>query len=788
MRLSLTALQESKARCFEQFAASPTGLDWSDAWTEVIDGAIREVYYQLEHESADVGPISVVATGGYGRRDLSPFSDVDLAVIPLDEQAPGLDQVIRNLFNQLHIVLNDALGVRVDYSYRLIADAPSLDPKTRTSLLESRLIAGSDRPYDRLLSEFWRFFPVGDFLIQKKEERAAYHARTHDTPLVVVPDLKEGAGGLRDFQASNWVRQALGERPQAPPEDYDFLLMVRNALHFAKGKHVDQLTHVAQPEVAKTLGLDPKIMMDQLHRAMTALNGHWLEALDRIPDSRFELAEGVFALRGEVRISAGAHVSDAALGVANATKLGLRVPPFTALVSPQVTANQALRALNQGDRVIRNMDACGVLPQLLPELCLTKRLLPDDQSHRYTVFEHTLRAARLIESLRGQEGFLSGVYQRIQDKGAFILGTLLHDVGKADHSDSHSITGERMAHEICRRWKLDQDRADTVAWLVRNHLLMSHTIRMRDVQHPDTIHEFGLQVETLERLAMLTVLTWADSSAVAPDIWSQTQDAFLRELFERTETYLVQQSSVVADPEAYRSLVRRQLKGLPHDEAKVQEFTASLPAHYLLSTEPTTIPFHFELAQKAKQGEFVVAFETAPDISASRLTISAPDSPGLLSRVLGLIYALDLGLIGLRACTTSGENPVAVDVFTITFGGEPVPPSTCTALKKLLEQRAQSDNAVLEILIAKGKVIEMDAGELRTTFHPGNPAILEIRGRRGRGLAYRFSRVIAQQGWNILGARVGQWAGQSTASFTINGPDGSALQPEQVSRAFTALV
>lgn len=788
MNSFIQSIKVAKDKSLAQLAVEPSGLDWSDTFTELVDSTIRDVFYSVEHEHPHVGPLSLIATGGYGRRELSPCSDIDLAVIPLDERASGLDEAIRSLFNQLHAVLSDGMGMKVDYAYRLVTDAPGFDPKTRTSLLESRLVAGSDRPYERLMASFWQYFPVGDFLIQKIEERKANYNRTHSTPLVVTPQLKEGAGGLRDFHAANWIRQALGERSKSPNSSYDEVLLARNVLHLIKGKRSDQLTHVSQAELAKALGLDPREMMRRLHSAMVGLHSEWREALDRIPESRFELAEGVYAIRGEVRVASGATVSDAALGVAHATKLGIDVLPIATATQDAVTANQALRALLQGEPVVRRLEACGVLSSLLPELTATKTLLPDDQSHQYTVYEHTLQALQHVDSLRTGSGFLAEAFHRIHDKGAFVLGVLLHDVGKADASDSHSATGERMVHQLARRWKLDQDRAELVAWLVKHHLLMSHTIRMRDVSHPETVREFASQVETTEKLLMLTVLTWADSNAVAPGIWTQAQDGFLRELFERTEAILATASNPITDPEAYRNLAKRSLRQTALDEKETQSFLASLPGHYLLSTDPAVVPFHFELARRAAAGETVVVFEAVADLGATELTICAPDSPGLLSRVLGLIYALDLGLIGLRASTTTGPTPVALDVLTITFGGEPVPTSTCAALKQHLLTFLESDDQVIELLKAKGKTIDTDPGEAKITFHSGSPSLLELRGRRGRGMAYRFSRIIAQQGWNILGARVGQWAGQSTASFTLTAANGGSLQSEQVSAAFGPLV
>lgn len=763
------------------FSGVPSGLTWARAWSQYLDDVIAELFETERAKFGQLESISLIATGGYGRQELCPYSDLDIAVVPQDEQVPGLDHAIRSLFNALHHRLGGELDLHVDYAYRVPADAAGLDPTTRTGLLEMRLIAGAFEPAQMLREAFWDDFPAGDFLIAKLEERQSQTAKTHTTPLVVTPNLKLGAGGLRDFQAANWVRLALHQTPVATSDSYDKVLMIRNCLHLLRDKEGNVLTHSAQSELAHKHDWNPLEMMHDIHKSMMCLRETWKETVSAISGWDFSLADRVDARSGRMEVHPDATASEAAIGLANAMKLGIKTAPVREIANSSLNVGQALRSLMHGQATIREMERANVLRFLLPEVANTLTLLPDDHSHSFTVFEHTLQATKNLEALPSN---LAEVYARIQDKGALWLAVLMHDAGKADRSQPHSLSGERMVHEMASRWQLDQDRADLVAWLVRNHLLMSHTIRMRDVSHPETIREFVAGIPSLEHLLMLAVLTWVDTNAVGPEIWTPAQDGFLRELLERTESALTSEAHPIADPEVARSLLRRSLKHASHDDQEVQAFLNSMPAHYVLSTAPDAVQAHLELVQQARLGETVVAFSTNQKLGATDLTLAAGDQHGLLSRALGLIYLLDISVIGLLASTANDDSPIALDTFTLTFGGGLVPASTGSRLKQLLLTHLNEDPALLRLLQERGKTIDLYSGEATITFHEGNPGRLEFRGRRGRGLAYRLSRIIAREGWNVLGARIGQWAGQSTASITLTGPGGTRLKSSDVEQAF----
>lgn len=282
---------------------------------------------------------------------------------------------------------------------------------------------------------------------------------------------------------------------------------------------------------------------------------------------------------------------------------------------------------------------------------------------------------------------------------------------------------------------------------------------------------------------MLTLLTWADIHAVAPDTWTKIQDSFTKELFRRTMSILSQSEPEPASPTAARRRLARRLHREEVPREALERFIDSLPAHYLLSTDPEQIRDHYEMAAKAAQGEPAVEIADRRDLGATEVTVCCRDAPGLLSRLLGVFYALDCSLVGIRASTTRSDTPVALDVFTVTFGDRPVPQASARQLYSTLMAVVLGQRSVEEVLTGRGK----DPGRIQEiltyTYREGEPGILEIRAPRGRGMAYRVSRTLAREGWSILSARVGQWAGAGSAAFYITNPKGALIRSDEVDRA-----
>lgn len=778
-RLELTAEWIGQHR--RDLLASPAGLSWCQEYSHVVDGLVRYIA-----EVAGPDEFCVIATGGYGRQELAPHSDIDLTVVPIDENSEQCDLAIKSFFRLLYQCFSSQLKIEVGYAYRLIGDAPGIDTKTRTGLLDSRHISGPPRLAQMLNDALRQTRSPGEYILAKIDERNAMFAKYNDTPLVTEPQLKEGAGGLRCFQCANWIRESIGDRSALANDAYDFVILVRNLLHATTGRGQDLLLQTRQNEIAQILGLSRAAMMAKLTSAGIELHNEYLSAIESLNDARFSLAPGVLALRGEVRLDGAVDAGDAAVGIATANRLGLRVANVTLAPQEFHKGPAALFALSAGELTVRSLDRCGLLDQILPELTACRTLVPTDSVHTFTVYEHTLRVVREIDQLVPGT-FLGDTKDAVTDISALYLAALLHDVGKTDENQDHSVLGAQMARARCESWQLDSSLTEVVEWLIEHHLTMSKFIRIRDIDSPATIDEFAQIVGDLNRLNLLTVLTYADIRSVAEGSWTPAIAFFHRQLYAGTADRLQSDPLPASDSGQIRRRLIRQLSNRDQNDSDLEAFIDSLPGYYLASTSSETVRLHRHYAIAAGQGQPTVDFTPRSDINATEVTVVARDSAGLLSRILGTFYAFDVSLTVVKACTARLETPVAIDTFTVQFGGRPVPPATSNEIRQTLLDILRDERTVETVLTEKGKDPSRTQRIFTYNYTPGNPGVLEIRAPRGRGMPYRLARRLAEEGWNVTAARVGQWGGNAAAAFYLQAADRTELPPEQIAQAFSDL-
>lgn len=759
------------------------GADWCRRHSELIDQVWEALEREMQQRWASLPPLAFVATGGYGREEMCPHSDCDVSLVPLVE-TPELNEAIRWIYRASREALEKILRVRLGYVYRLIGDAPGLDATTLSSLMDARLVTGSPEPLRKLEAAILASFPTADFLIAKLEERAKEKRTTHETPLVVEPHLKHGAGGLRDFHLRNWIGLAIGDRKQPVTSEVDHILQLRNLLHLISGKASDHLNLDRRGQIAAQIGLSPFELGEELAAALEKNHALTRASMERLYENRYPLTPGVMVIRGAVRVEAGTSAGEAARGIALGTKLGLDVEDVKAPITPHA-GPESLFALTQGASIIENLDRTGVLEVLLPELANCKTLMPTDESHTYTVYEHTLQAFRNLESITLEHPLGTLLAESHEDtRLALSLAILLHDVGKIDRARPHSETGAEMAEEICSRWRLDDSMKSLVVWLVREHLTMSRFIRLRDVMLPETVQEFAEVVTGVERLRALTLLTYCDVNAVNTSLWTPVQETFLRALFERTLAVLTEQSTLPKTEEAAKERVLRGQAERQIDEDALETFLDTMPPHYLLSTDPDSIRRHFLIAQQAERGELAIDVFHHRELRVTDFTVACHDSAGALSKILGAIYALDLSLIGVRASTTTGTTPLLLDTFTVSSSGQCLGKDKVDRLTSALNRLLIQGDDLVEFMASHGRDASRKQTTLRVQIEHRDPTIIEVQAPRGRGLAFRISRVISDLGLDILAARLGQWAGNGSAAFYVQYPDGRPVEKETILAAF----
>ena len=547
-------------------------------------------------------PFALVATGGYGRGVLAPYSDIDLLFLTGTAPGPRTERLVEFM---LYLLWD--LGLKVGHATRSVKDCLAharKDATIQTALVDARFMAGDEAPYREFISEFAAMRAedgLGPFLAAKRTERAARHARYGETPFMVEPHIKEGRGGLRDLQTLYWLARHAFNTEKMPElvgaqspgggllvegearaikRAWDFLWTVRFHLHYVTGRAEERLTFDLQPVVAARMGYARHGMQDGAERFMKHLflTTRDVVRLTRVLEPAIERAAlGPPAVRrgGDDGLEAeGLAFADGKL-VAAPPDRDFSREPILMLRIVQAARDRALeihplaiRALirhaRQADQlrsdpeagvrfldILMGRDAAkwlgllnetGFLSRFLPDWARIVGLMQFDTYHVFTVDEHTIQALGVLQQLGA--GALDGVAPVASELVGQLQSRRALYVAALLHDiakgrgGDHSELGARLATEICPRLGLSPEETETVSWLVLHHLLISQSAFKRDIEDPKTILDIADIVQSPERLRLLLVLTVADMRAVGPKVWNGWKATLLREVYWRVSEVL----------------------------------------------------------------------------------------------------------------------------------------------------------------------------------------------------------------------------------------------------------
>jgi [protein-PII] uridylyltransferase len=444
----------------------------------------------------------------------------------------------------------------------------------------------------------------------------------------------------------------------------------------------------------------------------------------------------------------------------------------------------------------------GILGWLLPEVGEIMNLIPYDPSHDYTVGQHTLYVLRNLDSLRAPDGpeetrDFRQILEELPNPEQLYLAALLHDAGKTTDERPHSETGAELAQEVCGRLGWNTQATANVSFLVRHHLLMAETSRLRDLNLEETILDFTRVVDDIDRLHMLYLLTYADTNAVGTGVWTQVKGRFLRDLHRRAEAVLLGEEEAVLD-EAGLTRTRRQLlkklavEDLPMEE--VEEHIASMPATYLLNTSLEEITLHIGLVRRARQGEPMLDFHEERNSTFTEVTLCALDDPepGLLSKIAGVLYAADIEVHSAQVFTRtspSGAERIAIDRLFVDFRGRPLTPGKRGELATNLQAVLTGKMQVADLLAKRRKPAEIGGpiehlnlrNDLSDTY-----TVIEVAFSDERAMLYRASGALSALRWDIHSARVSSFKGRTVGSFYVTGA--KALNDAEARRAILRIM
>ncbi|TDB92690.1 [protein-PII] uridylyltransferase [Actinomadura sp. 7K534] len=720
--------------------------------------------------------VALIAVGSHGRRDLTPGGDLDLVLLHRGRAD------IAEIADRIWYPVWDS-GLRLDHSVRTVHEARTVargDLKAALGLLSARRIAGAHALADELRAAVladWR----ADAPVRLADLSAMCRERWDgqgELAFLLEPDLKEARGGLRDVHvmhavAASWVASAPGGRVR---DAHDLLLDVRHALHEVTGRSTDRLVLQEQEAVAHALGLLDRDVLQrsiaEAARTITYAASHLWRRVDRFTASqgrraggqraggqraggqkrgveRRPVGDGAVEHEGEVVLARNADLDDPALVLrvaAAAAQAGLPLAPATvsrlaenaalpAAPWPAEARDALVALLGAGPAAIgvwEALDQAGLVVRLLPDWERVRNRPQRNPVHRFTVDRHLVEAAAGAAALT----------RDVSRPDLLLVGALLHDIGKGWPGD-HSTSGAVVARDLGARLGFPEEDVSVLETLVRHHLLLPETATRRDIDDPVTVRTVtaavaevpGREREIIELLAALAI---ADGNATGPAAWGAWKARLVAELARRSAAALAG-----GTPPPAPVLGRDRLALVRHDGGAVR-------------------------------------------VSGSRITIAAPDRPGLLWRAAGVLALHRLAVKTARTISSTEDSAgTAVLDFTAVpeYGTPPDPAGLEADLRRmladrldvagLLERRARSARVRPGVTVPPPRVLIVDDASRTAT-------VVEVRAHDRPGLLWRIGQALGACGLRVRAARVDTLGAEAVDVFYVVDENGRPVEDPAV--------
>jgi [protein-PII] uridylyltransferase len=726
------ALARGRTEISERLRARPSeGYQAAQEQSFLIDQLVRLIFDHVVQNVFPVGnrtaseKIAVLAVGGYGRGEMAPHSDVDIAFVTPYKRTGWTEQVVEAM---LYLLWD--LGLKVGQSSRSLDETVRManeDLTIRTALLESRFVWGDREVNEEAANRFWSEVvskTAAEFVALKMAERDERHRKMGDSRYVVEPNVKDGKGGLRDLHTLYWIGKyvhrvrspsALVEVGLLTADEYrkferaeNFLWSVRCHMHDISGRAEDRLTFDLQREVAermrfsarpgrsgierfmqlyflnaKTVGDLTGLFLAHLDDTMGKKGRRFLPSLSRKPRK----LNGFTLDRGRLALPDDGFLADQPRRMIEmfqlADRYGLEVHPLAmraarrdarlidSRVRNEPEANEmfldVLTSPRDPEMVLRWMNEATVFGRFVPDFGRVVAQMQFDMYHHYTVDEHSIRAIGLLcEIERGDHKsdhpLSSAIVKQIVSRRVLYVAVLLHDIAKGRGGD-HSILGAEVALQLCPRLGLSEAETETVSWLVRHHLLMSATAFKRDLADFKTILDFSQAVQSAERLRLLLVLTVVDIRAVGPGVWNSWKRQLLSDLFEATEEVLRLGHKQRGRDERVKAKQEILSGQLGLSEAAFTKLARRFPSPYWIAEPADIIERNARLLLDYDGSGLAIDACFYPERGATLITVLAADHPGLFYRIAGAIHLAGGNIIDARVHTST--DGLAVDNFLV---------------------------------------------------------------------------------------------------------------------------
>ncbi|NCT41125.1 MAG: [protein-PII] uridylyltransferase [Alphaproteobacteria bacterium] len=776
-----------------------SGLEFCHRHSRAMDKHIKSLTSHIPQD------IAIIATGGYGREELCPYSDIDLLFLTSNKTPKTLNDDIEKFLYQIW----DS-GIKIGHSVRTIKECITVsqeDPKVLSSLLDARIISGDKNLFQDFETELEKSLKPRTkkaYVEGKLDERDARHMRLGDSRYVLEPTIKDGKGGLRDYQTLFWIARVIYNAPtpktlkdlkiitskeqQRFEKDYEFLLTVRCHLHDIAGRGEERLHFDIQPQLAQRLNYQHRnnaksverfmkhyflVTKDigDLTRILVAAIEEEEEQKNRLVPQRAKSFLGFETINNRLNFAPNQKLKDDPINILRffrvaqeadidihpkaLQKIRRNIKLIDNMLCHNHTANALFLEILTDDKnaalTLRRMNEAGVLERFIPEFQKIKGLMQFDRYHVYTVDEHTLNAVDIMHklesgALKEQAPLASTLIQTIENRKTLYVAILLHDICKGRENkkmgQDHSTLGAELALKLAPRLQLSDQGTRLVSWLIFDHLFMSEIAFKRDLEDSKTLEDFLFRIHDIERLKLLTILTTCDIMAVGPDRWTSWKDSLLTELY---------------------ILAEDRLSGKKPQQKSKPEATPDLGD------------------EKA-----VITFTQDDTKNATTLRIITQDKIGLFATLSGALAAANVNIIEARINTHDGG--IAEDIFTIQSASHQqiTKQFRCEEIKKSI-LAALDDNTDLEKKVAKTVkkpktkelVFDIPEGVVINNNASKDATYIEIYGRDRQGFLFNVAQTLSKQNLIIAHAKVGTLGLKAVDIFYVTTLKGKKVTDEK---------
>jgi [protein-PII] uridylyltransferase len=806
----------------------------------------------------DKNPYAIIALGGYGRQEQCLRSDVDLLLLFEKKVPVRAEDLVREVIYPLWDLGMDVGYATRSMKECLLRAGRDFD--VLAPMLDARFICGMSPLYTRLMEQLRndviasRSRHIIEWLVQRNARR---HEAFGDSAARLEPNIKEGLGGLRDYHTMLWIARIelnlqhirdllyLGRLSDGEYRELfralQFIWHVRNHLHYLSGRKLDQLRFENQLELAKILNYRKKGGQQPVERFMAELHGCMEFLRQQLVIFLYELGlektrrrrrlprketsvDGLEVVRGGMLQFASPEkivkspallmdifVESARLKIPLGAEARRLVKEFSYLVDKKFQTSPALREAFEKILVVpdpqfdvlKEMLNTGFLVRYIPPFGDIADRIQYDEYHLYPVDRHCLRTVATLKKFgSAQKGHPLRLYEKIcrelKNKKLLLWAALLHDIGKGGAIENHAVKGAVVARRVLIDKAMDPGQADTIAFLVREHLLLIKTATRRDIQDEETAIACARRVRDVQRLKMLYLLTVADSMSTGPMAWNDWVATLLRDFFLRVLNVL--EKGELATPEAVEIIERKKEKlaaaaSSAQSRQQLQALIDVMAPRYLLYTSAEEISDHLKLVKRLGKSPFVWDIKRLPNTGARTVTICTRDRPGLVAKIAGVFTLNNIDILDVQVFTW--RNQIALDIFKVK-----PPPDLLLENEKWDHAKQQLQAALSEKLDpAVALARKLATGRQAKRRLPQKPHRVTVDNRSSSfftivdvvtydfpGLLCRITDALFQCNLNIWLAKIATKADQVVDVFYVRDLNGQkADSPEQVAAIQAAI-